>query len=165
MRSVFVVACAVWAAGVVLAQGTATPPPIDKKLQSNEAAKTVKAAVPAVVDGVRLASLCNTCAVVNNTRVEKRKGEAKGVGAVGGAVVGGVVGDKVGDSTGATVAGAAVGGVVGHQLEKRLKRYKVWITTVTLKDGTQKSVEAKADPGWVAGTVVEVTADGTLKTR
>jgi outer membrane lipoprotein SlyB len=161
MKTAFVLIAA-FAMHAAVAQSTATPPPVDKKMQAGEAAKTVKAAVPAVVDGVRLSSLCNTCAVVNTTRVEKRKGEAKGVGAVSGAVVGGVVGNKAGDSTGATVAGAAVGGVVGHQIEKRLKRYKVWITTVTLKDGTQKDFEAKADPGWAAGKIVEVTADGLL---
>ena len=37
------------------------------------------------------------CAVVNETQVEKRKGKASGVGAVGGAVAGGVVGNKATD--------------------------------------------------------------------
>lgn len=157
-RSVLLSLAVLSSASGVLAQGTATPPPMDKKVMAMEA-KT------AVVNGVRLSKICDSCAVVNSTRVEKRKGDAKGVGAVTGAVVGGVVGKQVGDSTTSTVVGAGVGGVLGHQLERRIKREKFWITTVTLKDGTKKDFEAKADPKFTAGTVVDVGADGTLKVK
>ena len=51
---------------------------------------------------------------------------------------------------------------MGHQLEKRLKREKIYITTVTLKDGSQKDFESKTDAKWAAGAVVEVGADGAL---
>lgn len=156
-RSLLVVAALV-ATQAVLAQGAATPPPMDKKVMALDA-KT------AVVQGVRLSKICDACGVVGSTRMEKRKGDAKGVGAVSGAVVGGVVGSKVGDSTTATVVGAGVGGVLGHQIERRMKREKIWITTVTMKDGSQKSFEAKADPKWTAGTVVEAGADGVLKVK
>jgi outer membrane lipoprotein SlyB len=154
IRTLLAVAAAL-AAGTAFAQGTATPPPNPKSAVTMDSKTTVQ--------GVRLSRICEGCAVVNGTRMEKRKGEAKGVGAVGGAVVGGVVGNKVGDSTTSTVVGAGVGGVLGHQLEKRMKRQKVWITTVTMKDGSQKDFEAKADPQWAAGSVVEVGADGALK--
>jgi outer membrane lipoprotein SlyB len=157
-RFVLLAAMAVLSAQAALAQGTATPPPMDKKVMAMEA-KT------AIVQGVCLKKICDACGVVNSTRMEKRKGDAKGVGAVGGAVVGGVVGNKVGDSTTSTVVGAGVGGVLGHQIERRMKREKIWITTVTLKDGSQKDFEAKADPKWAAGTVVEVAADGMLKAK
>ena len=104
-RSLVVVAAFV-VTQAVLAQGTATPPPMDKKVMAMDA-KT------AIVQGVRLSKICDACGVVGSTRMEKRKGDAKGVGAVSGAVVGGVVGNKVGDSTTSTVVGAGVGGVLG----------------------------------------------------
>ena len=120
-------------------------------------------AVAGLKEKAKLASLCGTCAVVDSTRSEKRKGKASGVGAVGGAVAGGVVGNKTTDSTIGTVGGAAVGGLLGNEIEKRVKRTKVWITTVTMKDGSQRKFEAANDPKWAAGTVVEVGADGHLK--
>jgi len=127
------------------------------------------AAAPAAtkaVQGVRLASLCATCAVVSEVRVEKRKGKASGVGAVGGAVAGGVVGNKATDGgTLGTVGGAAVGGLLGNAIEKQIKKHNVWVTTVTQKDGSTRKFEAEADPGWKVGAVVEVGADNQLKKR
>lgn len=125
-----------------------------------------KTAVPSAVHGVRLATLCATCAVVSEVRVETRKGKASGVGAVGGAVAGGVVGNKVSDGgTIGTVGGAAVGGLLGNAIEKQVKKHKVWVTTVTKKDGSTHKFEAAADPGWKAGNLVEIGADNQLKKR
>ena len=124
------------------------------------------AAAPKAVQGVRLATLCNTCAVVSRVHVEKRKGKASGVGAVGGAVAGGVIGNKATDGgTLGTVGGAAVGGLLGNAIEKQIKKRDVWITTVTQRDGSTRSFEAEAAPGWKAGMVVEVGADNQLKKR
>ena len=118
-----------------------------------------------VVNGVRLSSLCGQCAVVNSTQVDRRKGDASGVGAVGGAVAGGVIGNKATDGgTLGTVGGAAVGGLLGNEIEKRVKRHKVWVTTVTLKDGSTRRFEAASDPGWKVGSVVEV-GDNRLRKR
>ncbi len=123
-------------------------------------------ASPATVKGVRLATLCKTCAVVSQTHVEKRKGKASGVGAVGGAVAGGVVGNKATDGgTLGTVGGAAVGGLLGNAIEKQIKKHNVWVTTVTLKDGSRRKFEAEADPGWKVGAVLEIGADNQLKKR
>jgi outer membrane lipoprotein SlyB len=121
-----------------------------------------ESAVAGMKQKARLATLCDHCAVVDSTRSEKRKGKASGVGAVGGAVAGGVVGNKTTDSTIGTVGGAAVGGLLGNEIEKRVKRTRVWITTVTMKDGSQRKFEAANDPKWTAGTVVEVGTDGHL---
>ena len=120
-------------------------------------------AVASMKERAKLATLCDNCAIVQTTRTDKRKGKASGVGAVGGAVAGGVVGNKTTDSTIGTVGGAAVGGLLGNEIEKRVKRTKVWITTVTMKDGSQRKFEAANDPKWVAGTVVEIGTDGHLK--
>ena len=118
-----------------------------------------------VVNGVRLSSLCGQCAVVNSTQVDRRKGDASGVGAVGGAVAGGVIGNKATDGgTLGTVGGAAVGGLLGNEIEKRVKRQKVWVTTVTLKDGSTRRFEAASDPRWKVGSVVEV-GDNRLRKR
>ena len=120
----------------------------------------------AVVNDVRLSTLCGNCAVVKVTQVERRKGDASGMGAVGGAVAGGVVGNKTTDGgTLGTLGGAAVGGLLGNEIEKRVKRQKVWVTTVTQKDGSTRRFEAGADPGFKAGSVVEIDADNRLKRR
>ncbi len=120
-------------------------------------------AVPAAVQGVQLAKLCATCGVVSEVHVESRKGKASGAGAVGGAVVGGVIGNKATDGgTLGTVGGAAVGGLIGNAIEKRAKKHNVWVTSVTLKDGSTRKFEAEADPGWKAGMVVEVGAGNQL---
>lgn len=123
-------------------------------------------ALPKEVNGIKLARICDACGVVTAVKRETRKGDASGVGAVGGAVAGGVVGNKTTDSTIGTVGGAAVGGILGHQIERQLKKRKVYVATVTLKNGTVKKFDTgEADPGWKAGTVVEVGADGALKKR
>jgi uncharacterized protein YcfJ len=113
--------------------------------------------------GVKLSGLCATCGVVTEVKTEKRKGKASGVGAVGGAVAGGVIGNKTTDSTLGTVGGAAVGGLLGNEIEKRVKKRTVWVSSVTMKDGSVKRFDAESDPGWKAGTVVEVTADNHLQ--
>jgi outer membrane lipoprotein SlyB len=123
------------------------------------------AAAPKVVQGVKLARLCNTCAVVTNVKSERRKGEAAGVGAVGGAVAGGVVGKSATDSTVGTIGGAAIGGIIGHEVEKRAKSHRVWITTVTMKDGSVRKFETGSNTAWKTGSVVEVGADNKLKLR
>lgn len=130
-----------------------------------DAAKPAAAGTPAVVNGVTLAKICDGCAVVTGVKRETRKGDASGVGAVGGAVAGGVIGKQATDSTAGTIGGAAIGGILGHQIEKQVKKHKVYATSVTLKDGTVKKFDTDADPGWKPGTVVQVGADGKLVAR
>ena len=120
------------------------------------------AAAPAkvkVVHGVSLDSLCNGCAVVSKEHTETRKGKASGVGAVGGAVAGGVIGNQFGHGNGKaamTVLGAVGGGVAGNEIEKNVKKYTVWVTTVTFKDGTTKRYERTSDPSLRPGDVVQI---------
>ena len=127
-------------------------------------AVAASATAPTTVQGVHLASICATCAVVSEVHVEKRKGKASGAGAVGGAVVGGVIGNKAADGGAlGTVGGAAVGGLIGNAIEKRAKQHDVWVTTVTKKDGSSHKFETGAAPAWKAGTVVEIGSDKHLK--
>ena len=112
-----------------------------------------------VVHGVALSSLCDRCAVVSREHTETRKGKPSGVGAVGGAVAGGLVGNQFGHGNGKaamTVLGAVGGGVAGNEIEKNVKKYTVWITTVTFKDGTTKRYERTSDPGLRSGDVVHL---------
>jgi|GEM_PF-2666276 len=114
---------------------------------------------PKLVNGVRLSSLCDGCGVVSNAHTETRKGKASGVGAVGGAVAGGVVGHQFGGGggkTALTVLGAVGGGVAGNEIEKNMKKYTVWVTTVTFKDGTKKKYERTTNSGLKTGDVVHI---------
>lgn len=130
-------------------------------MQTALAADSTKAhdQTPKVVSGVTLSTLCDGCGVVSKTRTETRKGKASGVGAVGGAVAGGVVGHQLGGGggkTALTVLGAVGGGLAGNAVEKNMKKYTVWITTVTYKDGTKKTFEGTSNPALRAGDVVVI---------
>lgn len=106
-----------------------------------------------------LQALCTQCALVDGVRTEERKGEGSGLGAVGGAVVGGLLGHQVGGGTGKTLltaGGAVAGGLAGHEIEKRAKKHTVWITRVTLKDGSTRSFENGSAPDWRKGDVVHI---------
>jgi outer membrane lipoprotein SlyB len=110
----------------------------------------------------QLAALCESCAIVGSVHQTSKKGKASGVGAVGGAVVGGVVGHKAGDGgTLATGAGAVVGGLLGNEIEKRVKKEKVWVTRVTQRDGKVETFETQDKPDFKIGEVVRIK-DGKL---
>jgi outer membrane lipoprotein SlyB len=81
-------------------------------------------------------------------------------------VVGGLLGNQIGKGTGntvATVGGAVAGGVVGNEIQKKMSSKKVWVTSVKMKDGSIKTFEQEAKPGWAAGNVVQV--NGTTLTK
>lgn len=112
-----------------------------------------------------LAKLCASCAIVQSVKTETRKGKSSGLGIVGGAVAGGVLGNQVGGGAGKTIAtfgGAVGGGLLGNEVEKHIKRYTVWITTVTMKDGSARRFEADADPRFRPGDVVSAS-NGRLR--
>jgi outer membrane lipoprotein SlyB len=107
---------------------------------------------------------CDTCGTVQGVHQEKRKGEGGAVGIVGGAVAGGLLGNQVGKGTGktvATVGGAVAGGFVGNEVQKHVTSKTVWVTKVKMKDGSIKTFEQEAKPGWAAGQTVKVR-DKTL---
>lgn len=131
-----------------------------------------QSATQAVVDKAKAATgkakaavtvaLCDTCGTVESVKQEKRKGKGGAIGVVGGAVAGGLLGNQIGKGTGntvATVGGAVAGGVVGNEIQKKVTSKKVWVTSVKMKDGSIKTFEQEAQPGWAAGNVVKV--DGT----
>jgi outer membrane lipoprotein SlyB len=107
-------------------------------------------------------ALCGHCGTVQEVQEVKRKGEGGAVGIVGGAVVGGLLGNQVGGGSGktlATVGGAVAGGYVGNEVQKKVTSKAVWVTKVKMRDGSIRSFEQEAKPGWVAGKVVRVQDD------
>ena len=127
---------------------------------------TQRAAVSATstVSPKALKKICATCGIVESVKKIKRKGEGGAAGMVGGAVVGGLLGNQVGGGTGntiATVGGAVGGAVLGNEIQKRMTRKTVWITSVRLKDGSSQQFEQETQPAWAAGKVLKVQ-DGQL---
>ena len=98
--------------------------------------------------------LCASCGVVQQVHQEKRKGKGGAAGIIGGAVVGGLLGHQIGGGTGntlATVGGAAAGGYAGNEVQKRVNSKTVWVTRVRMRDGSIRTFEQAARPGWSAG--------------
>lgn len=109
---------------------------------------------------------CGNCGTVQSVVQVKRKGEGGAAGIVGGAVVGGLLGNQIGKGSGntvATVGGAVAGGYVGNEVQKRVTSKKVWVTKVKMKDGSIRSFEQEAQPGWAAGQVVRIQDNKTLQ--
>lgn len=146
-------ACASWAQ---TAATTTTQTVTDKAKALTDKAKTAAVAV----------TLCDTCGKVESVKQEKHKGKGGMLGAAGGAVAGGLLGNQVGSGTGktvATVGGAVAGGVIGNEIQKKVTSKKVWVTSVKMKDGSVKTFEQEAQPGWAVGNTVKV--DGTTLTK
>jgi outer membrane lipoprotein SlyB len=105
------------------------------------------------------AAPCNDCGTVQAVKLEKRKGEGGAVGIVGGAVAGGLIGNQFGKGDGkklATVGGAVAGGFVGNEVQKRVTSKEVWVTQIKMRDGSLRTFEHEAQPGWKTGQVVKV---------
>ena len=107
-------------------------------------------------------ALCGHCGTVQEVQQVKRKGEGGAAGIVGGAVVGGLLGNQVGGGSGktlATVGGAVAGGYVGNEVQKKVTSKTAWVTKVKMRDGSHRSFEQEAKPGWVTGNLVRVRDD------
>jgi uncharacterized protein YcfJ len=110
-------------------------------------------------------ALCDHCGIVQSVHQEKRKGEGGAAGVVGGALVGGLVGNQFGGGNGktlATVGGAVAGGFAGNEVQKHVTAKKVWVTKVKMKNGSIRSFEQEAQPGWAAGNAVKVHDNKSL---
>lgn len=147
-------ACGALAMPVLVAQAAAPPAPASA------------ASAASAVSALRLVELCEGCAIVTEVKTETRQGKGGAVGVVGGAVVGGLLGHQIGGGTGktlATIGGAAAGGFAGNEVQKRVTKTTVWITRVTLKDGSVRSFENSADPGFKVDEVVNVVGSELKK--
>jgi outer membrane lipoprotein SlyB len=102
---------------------------------------------------------CHDCGVVQDTHLEKRKGEGGAVGILAGAAAGGLLGNQIGKGNGktlATVGGAVAGGFAGNEVQKHVTSKEIWVTTVKFGDGSVRRFEQEARPAWKAGVVVKV---------
>ena len=113
----------------------------------------------------KIMAACDDCATVKEVKKEKRKGEGGAVGIVAGAAAGGLLGNQIGSGNGrtlATVGGAVAGGFAGNEVQKHMSRKEVWVTRVTLRDGSERRFEQDTEPGWQPGTVVKIRNNATL---
>ena len=60
------------------------------------------------------------------------------------------------------ILGAVAGGLAGNEVEKRMHKRTVWVTTVVMKNGRRHVFETEARPALKRGDVVTVE-DGHLK--
>jgi outer membrane lipoprotein SlyB len=131
-------------------------------------AAAVKAAQDQKAKAAQIAALCDACGIVTGVKSEKRKGKGGALGIIGGAVAGGVVGSQVGKGDGKTVAtvGGAVGGaILGNEIEKRLKRKTIHITSIQMKDGSTRSYESEIAPTWAVGNSVKLDSAANTVTK
>ena len=113
----------------------------------------------------RVAATCTSCGVVESVTPVTKKGEAKGVGAVGGAVIGGVIGHQMGGGRGKdamTAIGVVGGGIAGHEVEKRARATTTYQVKVRMEDGSMRTVTQSTAPA----VGQKVTVEGSqLKAR
>ena len=108
---------------------------------------------------------CATCGVVTSVQYVEKKGEGSGVGLVAGGVVGGVLGHQIGSgrgNTAATIIGAGAGAYAGNQVEKNAKKKSYWVVSVTLDDGSKRSINENAKPAYKKGDRVKIVDGNRL---
>lgn len=156
MRSLFI---GTLLAGHALLAAATTTTAVTTPAPTPTATKSAAASATSTVSAKALKKICATCGIVESVKTTKRKGEGGAAGIVGGAVVGGLLGNQVGGGSGntiATVGGAVGGAVLGNEIQKRVTRKTVWITSVRLKDGSSQQFEQESEPTWKAGQVLNV---------
>ena len=100
---------------------------------------------------------------VQTVREVEKKGDAKGIGAVGGGVAGAVLGHNIGEHNKlVTILGAAGGALLGNQIERSAKATKHWELTVRYDDGTSQVFNSDTQPYWHQGDRVRLL-DGRLQ--
>jgi outer membrane lipoprotein SlyB len=107
-------------------------------------------------------SSCPTCGVIAAVRAVEVKADTSGVGAVAGGVAGAVVGNQFGHGDGRTVmtiAGAAGGAFAGNEIEKHVKKHKVYKVTVRMDDGRMVTVNKNAAPAFAVGERVRLNGN------
>lgn len=172
-------AVALSAAGAVWAQTPAPLTPEQAKAQQDlaaaqaavERANKNAANAAAEAEKARVAKLyggCTTCGTVTEIKTEKRKGSGGALGIVGGAVAGGVLGHQVGGGSGqtvATVGGAVAGAALGNEIQKRMNKKTIHITTIKMQDGSIRKFESEQAPNWAVGSTVKLDMAANTVTK
>jgi outer membrane lipoprotein SlyB len=110
--------------------------------------------------------VCSNCGVVLSVNEVEVKGKGSGLGAVAGGVAGGLLGNQVGQGSGrdiATVVGAFGGVIAGNEIEKNVKKTKVYDVTVKMENGTERVLRHYTNPNVTAGEKVKVVDDLVIK--
>ena len=110
------------------------------------------------------AAPCTNCGVVEAINVVEVKGPGSYLGLIAGGVAGAVLGSQVGKGSGRTAAqvlGAAGGAYAGREIEKNLKKGRVFEVVTRLEGGGIQTINYEADPGYKVGDRVRVD-NGTL---
>jgi len=109
--------------------------------------------------------VCEDCGTIAAITPVKTKGEAGAMGTLAGAVIGGVIGHQFGGGKGkdvATVAGAAGGAMAGREVEKRARATTSYDITVSMENGSTRTVSV-ADPGGLGvGSRVRVSGNDLI---
>lgn len=134
-------------------------PKMVEKTTHKDEAKPVQAAPAEKV-------VCPNCGVVLSVNEVEVKGKGSGLGAVAGGVAGGLLGNQVGQGSGrdvATVVGAFGGVIAGNEIEKNVKKTKVYDVTVKMENGTERVLRHYTNPNFSAGDKVKVVDDLAIK--
>ena len=174
-------AAALAAAGAVWAQTPAPSPMTPEQVKAQQDLAAAQAAVEkanknaanaaAEAEKARVSKLyagCTTCGTVTEIKTEKRKGSGGAVGIVGGAVAGGLIGHQVGGGSGqtvATVGGAVAGAAIGNEIQKRMNKKTIHITTIKMQDGSIRKFESEQAPNWAVGSVVKLDMAANTVTK
>ena len=134
-------------------------PKMVEKTRHMEEAKPVQAA-PAKK------AVCSNCGVVLSVNEVEVKGKGSGMGAVAGGVAGGLLGNQVGQGSGrdvATIVGLVGGVIAGNEIEKNVKKTKVYDVSVKMENGTERVLRHDTNPNVTAGDKVKVEDDLVIK--
>ena len=132
-----------------------------------QAAPSTQSAAPAAAQQPAqpaAAAPCTNCGTVDSIRVVEQAGEGSGLGMIAGGVLGGLLGHQVGQgrgNTAATIVGAAGGAYAGNTVEKNVKKTSRYEVNVRMDDGTMRTVNYDAEPGFRNGDKVRLI-DGKL---
>ena len=135
------------------------PKKVEKAIHIEEEVKPVHAVAAEKV-------ACSNCGVVLSVDEVVVKGQGSGLGAVAGGVAGGLLGNQVGQGSGrdvATIVGAFGGVIAGNEIEKNVKKTRVYDVTVKMENGTERVLRHYTNPNVTAGEKVKVVDDLVIK--
>ena len=115
---------------------------------------------------VRPGRLCANCGVVEAVNVVEVKGPGSYLGLIAGGVAGAVLGSQVGKGSGKTAAqvlGAAGGAYAGREIEKNVRKTKVYEVVTRLEGGGTQTISYETDPGYKVGDRVRVEGGALVR--
>jgi outer membrane lipoprotein SlyB len=65
----------------------------------------------------------------------------------------------------ATVGGAVAGAAIGNEIQKRMNRKTIHITTIKMQDGSIRKFESEQAPNWAVGSAVKLDMAANTVTK